>query len=930
MSFFRFRRYSNAGLSTERSLPRVEVLESRTMLTVNLGLAHTGLGYTGYYPPDTIGAVGPNHFVEAVNLTLGFYDKSTGSAIRTVGLGSFFSPLGGVLNGSDPDVTYDTYTNQFVVGMIDYNNSNANRYDFAVSNTSDPTGSWTFHRYDMTHDTTSGSYLNDYPRLGYNADAYVVTFNMFPTSSGSQHVDTLTIRKSDSQGFVYAWPTGTVNIPGMAPAVVHDGSPGGPVWLVGTGGGTTIKVIKMTNEFSATPTFNAYSVGVQSYGSMPAPHDPGGVMTWNFDTRIFNPALRDNLLVAAQNIGAGGNAKAAWYEFNVGGASPTLVQQGRVGATGVDTYFPTIDINTSDDLGMTYIESSSSEYMSMYVTGHTSADPPGGMEPGALVEAGNSHYSIPRAGDYSGTSVDPSDGTTFWSANEYKGSSTWNTGFSKYTISSVPQATHFEVDASANPVTAGTAFSVTVTALDANNNVFPGYLGTVHFTSDDNQADLNGDYTFTAGDAGVHTFTNGVTLKTAGNKTVTVSDTVSPALTGSATVTVLPTDAARFTITGFSLFATAGQTQNITVTAKDPYGNTATGYAGTVTFTSNDPQASLPADGPLTSGVGHFSLIFYTAGRDTLTATDTVDSSITGSGTVTVNAAALDHFAVYTSVDGGSTVAGNAFDIMVVAQDAYNNTVTGYRGTVTFSSADPYGATLPPNYQFQASDAGQALFPGGGTLYTAGIFDVTATDTVSGLTGSDYVYVTPASAVAFNVIAPSSVPSGSPFDVTVVAVDPYGNTDTNYGGTVQFSTSDPSGGVMLPPNYSFQPSNAGMVTFFGGVTLITVGNQTVTVTDIVSGINGTANVTVTGADTAGQSYAISSTATPGTVAAAPSSNTAAPQRAVDVVLTDMVPAPIWSDSSAWPVDRPLTAAFAQGAPRSSLVDALAIDDWAAI
>jgi hypothetical protein len=94
------------------------------------------------------------------------------------------------------------------------------------------------------------------------------------------------------------------------------------------------------------------------------------------------------------------------------------------------------------------------------------------------------------------------------------------------------------------------------------------------------------------------------------------------------------------------------------------------------------------------------------------------------------------------------------------------------------------------------------------------------------------------------IIVPSSVVSGTPFNVTVVAVDAYGNTDTNYAGTVHFTTSDPGPGVVLPPDYTFQPSDAGKVTFPGGVTLITAGSQTITVTDTVTGITGSATVMV--------------------------------------------------------------------------------------
>ncbi len=93
--------------------------------------------------------------------------------------------------------------------------------------------------------------------------------------------------------------------------------------------------------------------------------------------------------------------------------------------------------------------------------------------------------------------------------------------------------------------------------------------------------------------------------------------------------------------------------------------------------------------------------------------------------------------------------------------------------------------------------------------------------------------------------APASVGSGTAFDVTVFAVDPYGNTDTNYGGTIHFTSTDGDPGVVLPADYTFQSSDQGVVTFSGGATLITQGNQLITATDTSSGITGSANVTVT-------------------------------------------------------------------------------------
>jgi probable HAF family extracellular repeat protein len=192
-----------------------------------------------------------------------------------------------------------------------------------------------------------------------------------------------------------------------------------------------------------------------------------------------------------------------------------------------------------------------------------------------------------------------------------------------------------------------------------------------------------------------------------------------------------------------------------------------------------------------------------------------------------------------------SAVAGAPFNITVTALDASGHVATGYTGTVHFTSADPYGATLPADYTFTAADHGVRTFTAGATLYTAGTWDVTGTDTASGITGSASVQVTPAPAVQFVVTAPSQTTSGVPFDVTVTAVDPYGNTDTNYQGTVTFSTTDPDPGVVLPADYTFTAADRGTHTFSGGFTLVTPGDQTLTAVDTVNNsLSGSAVVTV--------------------------------------------------------------------------------------
>ncbi len=337
-------------------------------------------------------------------------------------------------------------------------------------------------------------------------------------------------------------------------------------------------------------------------------------------------------------------------------------------------------------------------------------------------------------------------------------------------------ATHFTLSAP-SPAAAGTAFNFTVTAFDASNNIATGYTGIAHFTSTDAAATLPANYTFLAGDNGVHTFS--ATLKTAPSQTITATDTVTGTITGTTSaITVTPAAASRFSVSSPGI-ATAGVSFSVSVTALDAFNNTATTYAGTVHFTSSDGTAVLPANSTLTSGTGSFAVTLKTAGSQTITATDTVTPAITGFATVTVSAAAATH---YTVSAPGTATAGTAISISVTAFDPFNNIATGYRGIAHFTSTDAV-ATLPADYTFLAADNGVHVFSA--TLKTAGSKTITATDTVTGsITGVTAAIIVSAGANAqFAFANPSPVIAGTPFNVTITAEDAFGNVNTTYAGT---------------------------------------------------------------------------------------------------------------------------------------------------
>jgi hypothetical protein len=120
-------------------------------------------------------------------------------------------------------------------------------------------------------------------------------------------------------------------------------------------------------------------------------------------------------------------------------------------------------------------------------------------------------------------------------------------------------ATHFQINGPLSTTT-GSAFTITVTALTAGNQIDCNYTGTVKFTSSDPKAALPGNYTFTKADGGIHTFT--VTLNTAGAQTLTVTDSAHSSTTGTVVVTVSSAGAAPPSGGGGSRRAAAGASGN--------------------------------------------------------------------------------------------------------------------------------------------------------------------------------------------------------------------------------------------------------------------------------------------------------------------------------------------------------------------------------
>jgi uncharacterized delta-60 repeat protein len=169
---------------------------------------------------------------------------------------------------------------------------------------------------------------------------------------------------------------------------------------------------------------------------------------------------------------------------------------------------------------------------------------------------------------------------------------------------------------------------------------------------------------------------------------------------------------------------TAGQPFDVTVSAVDDNGNVVPDYAGTVTLTSTDPQASTLDSHTFTTGDGGtftFSDVqLFTAGPQSLVADD---GTLSGQANLTVDPGV----AVALLLSGPDQVsAGVSFVVTLTAYDAFGNQATGYRGAVSFVSTDP-AAQLPVDYAFTSDDAGRHDFTI--TLNSPGPVRLTAIDT---------------------------------------------------------------------------------------------------------------------------------------------------------------------------------------------------------
>jgi alpha-tubulin suppressor-like RCC1 family protein len=410
---------------------------------------------------------------------------------------------------------------------------------------------------------------------------------------------------------------------------------------------------------------------------------------------------------------------------------------------------------------------------------------------------------------------------------------------------------HFVLSAATTTPTSGAADNLTVTAKDAAGLTVTGYSGSHNLTfsgagtigsfvptvtSSSGAAISFGTVTaisFTNGVATVSGGANGaMTLYKAESAQIVVSDGTHTngaglaVTTGAAAIAsfAVPTPATQ----------TAGSAFNVSITAKDAYGNIATGYTSShsLVFTgpANSPSStapSYPASVTFTNGVAaSVSITLYNVASTTLTATESGKSGSTGA--FNVIAAGINSFAIPTPA---AQTSGTAFSVSLTARDAWGNTATGYTGSQCIAFAGPANSPsgTPPSYPAQGGcAAGQSsvTFTNGTASPSVTLFNAASTTisvTGSGASGSSGAFaVNPGALDSFGFAPVATQTAGTAFSVSLTAKDAYGNTATGYTGNgkcIAFTgaASSPGGNAPVYPAQGACGANQSSVNFASGI-----------------------------------------------------------------------------------------------------------------
>ena len=451
-----------------------------------LNFEGVGEGLAGYSvnvaPPDTNGAVGPDHYLQWVNLSFAVFDKN-GNKVFGPEPGNHFwqgsdLPQCELTNDGDPIVLYDQLAGRWVMSQLSYSFGPPYDICIAVSSGSDPlTSSW--YRYALEW----SSHLPDYPKMAVWPDAYYVTANLFFGAfffSGAQACALERDKMLQNLDATVQCSAPDASHPSMLPATL-DGStapPAGSPNYILNFGSNSLNLwrfhVDWANPANSTFTGPTSVQGVAAFN----PACNGGTCIPQPGTSQQLDTLGDRLMyrLAYRNFGdheslvvnhsvnpgggggrgngrgghgpfkpggkpGGGGSTAVsgirWYEIRSPAVSPSVYQQGTYAPDTDSRWMGSIAMDNAGNIAVGYSVSSSTTYPSIRYTGRLAGDTLGELQAEQVVVDGHGSQTagLSRWGDYSSMSVDPLDGCTFWYTTEYlqsDGTFNWSTRIAKF------------------------------------------------------------------------------------------------------------------------------------------------------------------------------------------------------------------------------------------------------------------------------------------------------------------------------------------------------------------------------------------------------------------------------------------------------------------------------------------------------------------
>jgi hypothetical protein len=412
-----------------------------------LGLSRD-TGGNFFAPPDVIGDVGPNHYVQAVNGGIAVATRQGQILVGPLPLSDFWNGTGSCASETgDVMVAYDELADRWVLGQF----ASGNGLCIAVSRTADPTGVYALYHFTYTS-------FPDYPKLGVWPDAYYVGVNYGGTGTvaalerATMLAGTAARKVTFSTNRNYFLPAdhdGAAPPPAGAPGLFYtmmddeywagQGIPGPDrleVWALDVDW-TTPSASTFTQAASLpTAPFNYTVCGWFNFNCAPQPGTGTRldvVSEWPMWRAAYRRMGADEVLVGSFAVDVTGTNRAGirWFELRNQGAGWTLRQEGTHAPDTDHRYMSSAAMNADGVIALGYAVSSTSTYPSLRVALRHPNDPLGQLRDELSFVAGaGSQTGTNRYGDYFALSVDPVDDRTFWFTGEYyrsTSSSDWAT-----------------------------------------------------------------------------------------------------------------------------------------------------------------------------------------------------------------------------------------------------------------------------------------------------------------------------------------------------------------------------------------------------------------------------------------------------------------------------------------------------------------------